>query len=288
MITIQEIIASADALPTLSDTVVKISELISSPHSDISDFEAVVRPDPALTANLLKIANSSYFGLPREVTSVRQAITLLGAKRVFELAAGASFVKILPDTIPGYNLEAPSFWKHCVAVAMMAERISKKLGKEPPDLTFTAGLLHDIGKLVIGNYIVEHSHSILPKIYQGSISLVEVEKEYLGLDHTEVGEAIIEQWNLPKALGEVARWHHNPMKAPEGLDSQTIIDLIHAANGLAHSFGFGADVGEMMRKVDSDVVRRLGIKTQQLEIVASETLDEIRNMGEIMSTNFGE
>jgi putative nucleotidyltransferase with HDIG domain len=171
-------------------------------------------------------------------------------------------------------VEASSFWMHCVAVAVLSERLSGELGVRRPDLTFTAGLLHDMGKLAIGAFVAGSSVEILSRTREGGTAFVSAERAVLGVDHSEAGAMVAEAWNLPPAVAEVSRWHHAPGDAPEAAD-RLLIDLVHVADALAHSLGMGTDVGEMARKVDPAAEVRLDVRASRLERVASESLEEI-------------
>lgn len=287
MIPTEDILAKVETLPTLPTAVSRLSALLQDETTSAKDFEDVIAPDPALTANLLRMANSAYFGMRREVESVGHAVTVMGTKRVFEVAAGAAFSKTIPGTIPGYEVGADVFWQHCIAVAILSERLSVELGLKTPALTFTSGMLHDIGKLAIGSFLMEDSNEILERIRNGEMEFVAAEHAVLGTDHAEVGATIADKWDLPKAIGAAARWHHNPEETPADVD-QTLVDLVHAADGLAHSLGYGADVGELSRSMDRKAIERLGIKVQRLEMVACDTLDEIRQVGEAFAPSGGD
>lgn len=261
-------------LPTLSATAARLAGLARDERSSVADFERVIRPDPALTANLLRIVNSAYFGLRSRAESVRQAVTLLGLRRTSEVAAAAALAPIIPRRLPGYEVEASSFWMHCVAVAVLSERLSGELGVRRPDLTFTAGLLHDMGKLAVGAFVAGSSVEILSRTREGGMDFVSAERAVLGLDHSQVGGMVAKVWNLPPAVADVARWHHAPGDAPEAAD-RLLVDLVHVADALAHSLGMGTDAGEMARKVDPAAEARLEIRARHLERVASESLEEI-------------
>ncbi|HUK66228.1 MAG TPA: HDOD domain-containing protein [Anaeromyxobacteraceae bacterium] len=277
MIAPEQILARLRQLPTLPATVVRLSALLRDERTGIADFEAVIRPDPALSTNLLKIVNSAYFGLRCKAETVRQALSLLGLRRTSEVAAAAGFAPIIPARLPGYEVEAFSFWQHCVAVAVLTERLSAEVGAPRPELTFTAGLLHDIGKLAIGFFVSQSSAEILAGIHGRGLSFVEAERESLGVDHTGVGESLARAWSLPTVVADVVRWHHTPSAAPES-SARELVELVHVADALSHALGLGADAGELARQVDPATEARLGIVPRRLERVAGASLEEIREL----------
>ena len=281
MTTAREVMRNADGMPTLSSVVAEMSKLISDDSTSIQDFERIIKPDPALTVNLLRLANSAYFGMRRQISSVRQAVALLGIERVFELATSASFTRILPLNIPGYEIAADTYFFHCLAVGAMAEQLAKLTKISTGELIFTAGLLHDIGKLAIGTFLIKDADAVRNALFGREVRFVDVEKEIVGTTHVEVGALMVEEWHLPSELTGPVRWHHAPGDAPDDVD-RTVVDLIHVADGLAHMMGFGADVGELKRTIDESAVGRLNVKVHDLESAAMQTMDSIREMSRIL------
>jgi len=271
-------------LPTLPAAVARLSQMISDERATAADFEKALRTDPALTANLLRFANSAHFGVSRRVTSVRQAVTLLGMRRLFEVATSASFTGVIPERLPGYGIVASAFWLHCVAVGILAERLGSLAGCRAPDLAFTAGLLHDVGKLIIGTYLAKDESGIADRLDNSGASFIAAERSVLGTDHAEIGGEVAEHWKLPTEIAIVAQWHHDPAHAPS---SEQLVALTHAADNLAHMLGFGADFGQMARRVEPQTIDRLGLTVQTLEEVASSAVDDIRELAKLLVDNRG-
>lgn len=273
------------SLPTLPHAVSRLYALLQDQETSASDFEKVIKPDAALTGNLLRMANSSYFGLPRRVTGIRQAITLMGLKRVFEAATSASFIRLIPPRLSGYDISASGFWLHSCAVAIIGERLAKVFAHRTPDLIFTAGLLHDMGKLVLCLFI-DDPDAIRSGVRDRQLSLVAAERLVTGTDHAELGAELGAKWNLPGQVIETARWHHNPMGIENEVD-HTLVDLVHIANALAHMMGYGTDSGELARPADEAVIERVGVSVQQLEQVASDTVEQIQEMSQLFNAAAG-
>jgi putative nucleotidyltransferase with HDIG domain len=281
VIAVDAVLAKVRQLPALSAAVVRIGELARDEHSSAADFERAIRPDPALTANVLRIANSAHFALRCRADSVRHAVSLLGLRRVSEVAAAAGLAPVIPPRLPGYDIDAAEFWRHCVAVAVLAEHIAAALRLQRPGGVFTAALLHDMGKLAITTFVADASAEILGRS-RGGVALVRAERQVLGVDHGEVGAAVAQAWRLPPAVAAAARWHHAPGETPPDVDA-TAIGLVHVADSLAHVLGFGADAGELARSVDPAVEARLGIRPRVLERVAADSLDEIADLASVFT-----
>jgi putative nucleotidyltransferase with HDIG domain len=278
MIERSEILASIRTLPTFSQTVVELAQLLRDEEAEPSQYEAVVQLDPALTANLLRMANSAYFGFSRKINSVREAITLVGRRRLFELAAMAAVEAVVPATLPGYGIDSSTYWCHSVAVAVLAERFAKERGLAVPTLTFTAGLLHDIGKLVISSFLAVQVDDLRARLAQARRSLQECERELLGADHAQIGAELARAWSLPEEVARVIARHHEP---EQGSTPDVLVDLVHCADCLSHSLGFGADVGELRRHASPATVSRLGLRLVDLEHVASRALPEIEGLAQV-------
>lgn len=272
-----------NTLPTVPTAVAQLSALLNDENAGAAEFETVVRPDPALTANVLKLANSAYFGVRRQISSVRHAIALLGTDRVFELAATGWLIQSLPRRIPGYDVSAKSLWLHSLAVGVFNEQLAIAGHIRPPDMAFTAGLLHDVGKLVLGTIMAEEIDAIFEMLHSHGKTFVDAERDALGMDHGEVGAILCEKWRLPKPLEWAARWHHAPNQTPPGAD-QVLVDLTHLADSLAHALGLGADIGELSRRVDEEVLDRLILDRSEIDrAISNSVMNQIWEMGDMVS-----
>jgi len=263
-----EIIAKADSFPSLSGAAVKLLRVLDDPNVKMSEIEQVLRYEPSLTANLLKLVNSAYFGLPCKVGSVRQAIVLLGWKRLFQLVITSCVNALMNKPIPGYDLPPGELWRHSVAVSVAAEGLVKELNAPEAEEIFTAALLHDLGKLIMGSFVKEDLDKIEEAASQG-ISFECAENTVLGIDHAQVGAKILENWSFPPGLVSAVRWHHDPDAAEE---TNLMIDIVHVANVLCLMIGIGVGRDGLRYEPSPRATSRLGLKTNHLEIVASKTL----------------
>lgn len=273
MIDRERIARDLNDLPMLSQAVVRLIPLLRDPRASAGQFATAIRSDPGLTANVLRIASSPAYG-GRPVGDVKRAAAVLGTRALFEVTTSAALAEVMPDELPGYGVDANEFWSHCTAVAVMAEGLGRTLGTPAPDMTYTCALLHDIGKLIIGAYLDEHRPGLTEALRSSDAPLIEIERQLLGTDHAEVGASVARAWNLPSELVEGIRWHHEPDGAEPGPE-QTMADLVHIANAMAHTFGYGADVGGLRRAVHPSSAERLGIGGGQVELVAAMSMSEI-------------
>ena len=274
MIDREELLARVRVLPTLPATATRLLMILGAAATSAAQIEEVIRKDPALTANILRLANAAAFGRGAVISSIRQASTRLGLRRLGDLAIGLSVAAVVPAQLPGYGMSAGGFFLHCAATGVLAERLDQARPQHAGELAFTAGLLHDAGKLVIGAYLAGAEEDVRAHLAPGGMPFVAAERALLGLDHAEAGALVADRWNLPAALARVMRWHHTPAAAPPA-DDDGLLALVHVADGLAHSLGLGADVGELARVLDPQALASLGLSAAAVETAASESLEEI-------------
>jgi putative nucleotidyltransferase with HDIG domain len=231
---------SLNRLPAFPATVHKVTSLINNPDSSLSELVEVIRLDQAITANILRMCNSAYFGLRHKVDNVHDAIMYMGKQNVVRavMAAGAS--RFFKDT-PGYEAEAKELWEHAVGAALMSQILAKKILKREDPQLFTAALLHDIGKIILGEFVSEKYHEIKNRMSVRSCSFLEAEEEVLGMNHAGIGGVITAAWNFPQDVQQAIAYHHRPDLHPVTASPMTW--LIHLADQacLMMGIGYGAD-----------------------------------------------
>lgn len=277
MIPAYVIVEGIEALPTLPEAVARLTMLLQNEQASISDFEQAVRSDPAVTANLLRAANTVFYQAVEPITGVGQAVARIGLKRVFEVAIGTSFRRALPARIYGYGIDAPAFWLHCTATAVFAEALGRKCGLPSTDIAFTAGLLHDVGKLVVGRFLEE----LTPESNWWAFGTAAAERELLGSNHCEVGYEIATRWRLPLPIAQACRWHHDPVTGVDGVDTD-LTAAVHIADHLAYLAGFPGSGGKGEAVVPQALLR-LKLTQEQLEGLAEKHKEEILRMGQATS-----
>jgi len=273
----KKIFSQVQNFPSMSGAAAKLLALLDDPDTTPGQIEEVVRYEPSLTANILKLSNSAYFGLPTKVGSVKQAIILLGWKRVTQVVMTSCVSALMAKPIVGYELPAGELWRHSIGVSIAAEMLVKELKLQSAHEVYTAALLHDLGKLILGSFVKSELSVIEAKAADG-IAFDEAERLVLGMDHAEVGAEILKSWSLPAEVIEIVRWHHDPGRAVK----HTVgIDIVHVANVLCLTMGIGIGREGLRVELSPMVTARLGLKPAVLEIVASQTLqwvDELRDM----------
>ena len=270
-------LSSVAAIPTASAELV---QLVQEPDAPNSKLAQAIEYDPSLTSNLLRLANSAYFGFPGAVSTVRDAIFLLGKNETFQLVVASVVGKMTQQPVRGYGHSPTELWDHLMGVAVVSRRLGEALHPKIPSYTFTAGLLHDIGKIVLGTFGDVDPEPIMERAEQEDIDLVSAERQILGIDHAEVGARLLESWNVPAYLAEVVRWHHEPEKDP----GQAIVSgLVHVADALCIEAGIGTNANGHVRWIAGEVLHKACLETQISDEVIEQALEELEGPRDIFS-----
>jgi len=274
---LERIMAKIDAFPSIPGSTVKLLKMLEDSETSVQAIEDVLRLDPGMTANVLKLTNSAYIGLTSKVGSVKRAVMLLGLKKIKQLVMTSCVGAVMDEPIPGYDLPAGELWRHSIAVSVAAEGLSRELKLNDTEDIFTAALVHDVGKLILGQFIQDDLAAV--QVAAGSdVSFEVAEKEVLGVDHAEIGAHILAHWSLPADLVHAVRWHHDP----EGADAvNRATDVVHVANVLCLMMGIGVGREGLQYEPSPAVTRRLGLKPFTLERVASQTLQWIEELSDV-------
>lgn len=204
------VIRKIDDLPTLPRTVLMITELVNNPQSSARDLARVITDDQVLTARLLRLVNSSFYGFPRRVTTVTGAIVLLGFDAIRNLLLTTSLFDIFSPRKDKTRFEREALWDHSLGCAVGAKVVGHYLGYEKIEELFVSGLLHDIGKIVEMLYMAKEFARIETKVESEDVLIIEAEEEVLGYSHADVGKLLAEQWNLPPKHIDAIAHHHKP------------------------------------------------------------------------------
>ena len=274
--TILEQVRDIQGLPVAASQIVG---MVEDPDVEINAVVGAIEHDPGLTSNVLRLANSAYFAGPRTIGSVHDAIVRLGMNRVFQLALASAIAPLAGAPVKGYDLPAGDLLTHSIAVAVGAEKLAQTLELRPPPSAFTAALLHDVGKIVLGTFIEVDVKPILALAFEHQVSFEVAEAQVMGISHAEVGAVILEQWNLPASVVDVVRWHHQPEQCP-GVPLS--VDLVHIADSLATLSGIGAGVDGLNYRPSRESVTRLKVTTRVNEAVINHILTGLEELRTVL------
>jgi putative nucleotidyltransferase with HDIG domain len=252
-------------MPTIA---ARVMQIVNDPHSSAEDVAKFISRDVALTSKVLRLANSAFYGIPRTISSVNSAIVILGFNTIRSLVLSASVLKVFPSKPGLAAFDRKAFWKHSFMVGIASRMVAQLYRRKKlvdMETAFSAGLLHDIGKVILEQYSNEDYLPVLKAARERGIPLVQAEKEMLGLTHADVSGMLVDKWQMPNELrGPIAN-HHAP-----GADkaSQEMAGIIHYANHLCHLKGSGCMQDEVYAPFVAETEALLALDRTQEELLA--------------------
>lgn len=263
-----EAIKSISHIATLPEVTLRIIELVEDPSSTAQDLHKVISNDPALCSRILKVVNSAFYGLPRQIGSINRAIVLLGLNAVKNISIAASLSKMFRGGQLCPQFSAHDLWNHSIAAAACSKLISDELKLGLPDEAFLAGLIHDIGVMVE----MQADRQKLIQVFESlsfddnglpTKDLREVEADIFGANHEQFGAGLCEAWKFPKSFAFVAGHHHDPGTLSSA--NRTLANVVQVADCICaeQSFGFRSDLTSF--DVPAETREELGLSLESLE-----------------------
>jgi putative nucleotidyltransferase with HDIG domain len=263
-------------LPSLPAVVMELLGSIEQENIDISVLARKVSYDQALTAKTLRLANSSSFGLQVKVATIQQAITFLGFQTTRNLITAAAVTGCFPNGLcPGFNDKA--FWRHSIATAACARSLARRL-RFNQDVAFTAGLLHDIGRLVLVTGHTQAYGEVLAWRLRHDSDWMEAERAVLGVDHVEAGVALARHWNFSDTMRQAIAYHH----APETPGAGFLAAIVHVANAVVHVLDLAGDEDELVPVLSSVAWDAMGLNEEAYLDLFRETEQQLEEMSAIL------
>ncbi|MBL8060394.1 MAG: HDOD domain-containing protein [Chthonomonas sp.] len=244
---IQAILRQTQDLPVLPGAIMRVIQLTGNSDATSRAVAEAIGMDQAVTAKVLRLANSSFYGLPRKVTSLQEAVILLGFRTVRLIAMVAGTSTWMSRPLKGYDLPPRQLMRHSMGLALGCQMIAR-IGQFDPDEAFVAGLLADIGKIAIDKCIDGKISLMMQLGIKAGMTFEDVERTVLGHTHSEIGAHMAENWNLPQEIVEGIKWHHDPTSAGEAW----LPHVIHLADVLAMMTGFGIGGDGLQYKLCED------------------------------------
>ncbi|MFO8239726.1 MAG: HDOD domain-containing protein [Dissulfuribacterales bacterium] len=279
-----QLLKSVNNLPAFPATIHRVSQVVSDPDFSVDDLVNIIEYDQSITANVLRMCNSPYFGIRYKISSLREAVIYLGRTNILHIVYTAGTSKFY-KRVRGYYWGAAKLWEHSVGVALMSQILAKKIYSCEDSGFFTAGLLHDIGKVVLGEFVYESFQEIMHLVSRRGYSFLEAEQEIIGTNHAELGGEIASLWSFPKETRDAITYHHRPDLMEKGEDS--IPWIIYLADQACMMMGIGGGVDSLAYRGLKEVVNKFNLRQRDFEksIVlllkdldkAKELLDLVKN-----------
>ncbi len=277
---IKKVLATLEDIPTLPMVINKLMELLENPRSTAKDINDVIKTDQALTAKTLKLVNSAYYGFPRRIGTVTDAVVILGFNTVRSLALSATVCKMFSGGKSEF-FNRGALWEHSIAVAFASRIIAKKVKYAEPEEAFVAGLLHDIAKIIEDQYFHEEFIEAVVLSKEKKLSLIDAEREAVGMDHSLIGRRIADKWNLPFKVTKVIGYHHQPEFGGTG-DEKLLISIVHIADSIVkiRKIGNSGNYGPVT--LNKAAVTALKVSKQDLADTVQKLLVEMKKASDFL------
>ncbi|MCP4253532.1 MAG: HDOD domain-containing protein [Candidatus Scalindua sp.] len=274
-ITLISLVNKVREMPPLPQSIIKILEITKKDDSSAQDLSKIFERDPTLAVNILKLANSPIYGFASKISTISHAIVCLGLETVKSIALTSSTHDMLNKEIPAYGLGEGMLWQHSIASGACAKIIAQRIGYEDCEEAYIAGMLIDIGKIILSSFAEDQFNQIMEKCEKDKIPFNKAEQDILGFGHPQVGGRIIKKWNLPSALVEAVQYHHQP---DEAKTNKTLTYIVHLADAISCMLGVGLGNDGLMYEIKENTLDVLGISQEDVESIMSELADTVHEI----------
>lgn len=281
---IERILDGIDALRPVSPMADKAMAMMYNPASSMREIVEVIKYDQSMTANLLKICNSSYFGPIQKISSIQQAIAYMGTEKVAGLIVMGHSASNFAAAQSGYDLEEGELWRYSVSSALIAQDIAEKKHLKNTSHLFTSALLKDIGKVVLNTHVKDAFDRIIALVKNNGLSFIEAEKEVVGMDHAELGARIAERWNFSPEMIDIIRYHHDPNGAAT---DDVAISVVYLADAICMMIGIGLGSDGLAYRYHQNIVDRLHITETDFQKIIADFRVKLRSVEELVNLSGG-
>ena len=262
------------SLPTLPAFVTVITNMVDDDSTGAQEIGEIIQRDQVLSAKILKLVNSPVYGFPRRISSVTHALVLLG----FNVVKGLVLSTAVFDDLAK---ETSGLWKHSLGTALISRRIGAELGVMDPEECMIAGLLHDLGKVILSHLALEDYVQAISTAHASGRHIAEVEEEMFGVDHSRIALWLALRWHLPERLTDALTYHHNPSRAK---GTSQMAAIVHLADILARSMEYGECGDGTMPALDHDAFRSLDLSIEQIDKIMQDADEQYRLGADVFTT----
>ena len=277
---IKKVIDGISGLPTLPVILGKTTQMLDDPDVSASDVGRVIVKDQAIASKVLRLVNSAFYGCQRQVSTISQAVVLLGFNVVRNIVLSVSVFETFSQDSKAEEFDKYRFWEHSIACGATTRAISKHLGVKDPEEAFVGGLLHDIGKLVLDQFLTEEFLKVLQLVKEKEIPILEAEQEVLETTHPQIGRFLAQKWNLPSTLEEAIAFHHNPTSAETELK---LVSAVHLADVIVKGMGIGYSGDDLVPQINKRIWDGLKLNLNLVGSWLKEIGDEVEKASSFLS-----
>ena len=275
MMDVRRIVKGIAGLKPIPHVVNKIMAITQEPDSSMAELAEVISFDAMATANLLKAANSAYYGCSKKFDSIRQAIVFLGMEEVVDLVLMTCSAENLNRPQKGYGLTTGELWRHSVASALLARKLAAAKAMADVHFIFTAALLKDIGKVVLQQHVTEGLQKILELVSEGDCSFREAEKAVIGIDHAELGAMVARVWQFSPKMVEIIANHHQPAQATQAREETAVV---YVGDLLCMMMGINSGLDGLAYRFDQQTIQSIGMSPTDLQTVIADFAEDLQKV----------
>jgi putative nucleotidyltransferase with HDIG domain len=273
--TLQEtILEGVKELPPMPEVVFKIQRLISTSDSDAKKIAGVIETDQALATKVLKVANSAYYGMSGKISSIQHASVLLGYEALGEIVTAAGAESILNGKLPGYGYESKDLWMHSLAVAFGSKIIANIKNPALAGEAHTAGLIHDVGKIILDGYILNKKEEIESFLEKEEKTFFDAEVQFFGFDHARIASEVCRKWKFPEGINSAIKYHHQPSAANES----ELAYILHMADYIATLSGVGYDSDDYLYELEPGTMDHLGLTQEAVSDIVLQVTEAVNKL----------
>jgi putative nucleotidyltransferase with HDIG domain len=261
---IDKILKSLEHIPAFPITILKVSEMLRDDDYSVVNMVDLIKYDQAMAANIMKMSNSTYFGSRQKIGTLRDAVVYLGKNNLIRIVQTAGVSRYFKQKGRGYVEKANELWEHSVAVAIMSQILSRQVLKCEDEKLYLAALLHDVGKMVMGEFVNESFETIARLVAEGGYSFLEAEEAVIGINHAELGGKIAERWNFPKDIVVALTYHHRPDLIEQ--NNNIIMWLVYLADQVCILTGITGGFDGLAHRGVSEVMKKFKFYQKDLEL----------------------
>ena len=277
----EKILKTLDDLPAMPQVVLKAREIMADVNSSVKDVVKVVETDQAVTTRILKVANSAYYGMSGKISTIQLASVVLGYQTIGELITVAAGSALLDRVLTGYGLGAGDLWHHSMSVGVGSRILASRKNPELEDTAFSAGLIHDAGKLVLDKYVEESKEAFDELMEHGRETFMNAENQIFGFNHAEIGFDVCDSWSIPHDIATAIKFHHTPSRSGKNQLAYMVYladAIVNMSDAFAKMDGMEADIDALMYMIDDRAMKFLGLTEKDIKPI----MDEIdKSVGEL-------
>jgi len=276
---IDKILRSMEHIPAFPATILKAGEMLRDDNYSVDALTNLIKYDQAIAANVLKMSNSAYLSPRHRISTIRDAVIYLGQQNLLRVVQTAGVSRFFAKAGRGYVTNANELWEHSVAVALMSQILARKILKREDETLYLAALLHDVGKMVMGEFVHDSFEKIMDLVHQQSHSFLESEEAVIGINHAALGGRIAVRWNYPEQIKNALTYHHRPDLADE---DDMITWLVYLADQICLLAGFTGGMDGLAHRGVSDVMKKFDFYQKDLEMGIMQLVSDVQHARELV------